>query len=213
MSTPTNNEECIVAMYDSFAKTVLRNKCRKLMKSKKRRNEHETVGTAKMQYLFEREPYHDVYPSEQLVFCGDEYACIIGNETLYQAMMLLKEEERAILVLDFWYELSDEEIAKKFHITVRTVYNRRQRAFKTIKSYYEKMNEKLTLKIICAAVRGELEAQSFILNYYENYINALVTGVQIAGSGENFYQADEDIKIQIQQHLLEATKKWKVVER
>lgn len=75
------------------------------------------------------------------------------------------------------------------------------------------MKEKLTLKIICAAVRGELEAQKFILNYYENYINALVTGVQVAEGGGNFYQADEDVKIQIQQHLLEATKKWKVVER
>jgi DNA-directed RNA polymerase specialized sigma subunit, sigma24 homolog len=141
MSTPIHNEECIVAMYDSFAKTVLRNQCRKLMKSKKRRNKHETVGTAKMQYLLEREPYHDTYPSEQLTFCWEEYVCIISNETLYQAMMLLKEDERAILVLDFWYEMSDEEIADKFQITTRTVYNRRQRSFRTIKGYYERIKD------------------------------------------------------------------------
>jgi len=137
MSTPIDHE-CIIAMYDSYAKTVMRNCCRNLIKSKNRIEKFETVGTQKMQYLFEQESYADIYPSEVLEVSGGDYSCIITNEKLYKAMMQLKEEDRVILILDFWHGFTDEQIARSAKIAIRTVYNRRQRAFKTIRDYYER---------------------------------------------------------------------------
>lgn len=80
MSTPLNEKECIIAMYDSYAKTVMRNQCRNAVKSKRRRQSHEIAGTEKIQYLFETQSHTDIYPSEHLV------------------MSLLPEGQRAVLM-------------------------------------------------------------------------------------------------------------------
>ena len=36
MSAPLKDKECIIAMYDSYAKTVMRNKCRNALRAKRR---------------------------------------------------------------------------------------------------------------------------------------------------------------------------------
>ena len=53
MSAPLKDKECIIAMYDSYAKTVMRNKCRNALRVKRRRQRYEIVGAEKIQYLFE----------------------------------------------------------------------------------------------------------------------------------------------------------------
>lgn len=138
MSTPGKGKECIIAMYDSYAKTVMRNQCRNAIKSKRRRQKRETPGTESMQYLFKMQPHTDIYPSEHLVIFEDTYICVITSEKLYQAMMLLKEGERAVIILDFWYGWTDQQIAEYLRISVRTVYNRRNKAFRSIRDYYER---------------------------------------------------------------------------
>lgn len=85
MSTPGRGKECIIAMYDSYAKTVMRNQCRNAIKSKRRRQRRETPGTESMQYLFEMQPHTDIYPSEHLVIFEDTYICVITSEKLYGA--------------------------------------------------------------------------------------------------------------------------------
>lgn len=138
MSTPLNEKECIIAMYDSYAKTVMRNQCRNAVKSKRRRQSHEIAGTEKIQYLFETQSHTDIYPSEHLVVYGGTYTCVVTSEKLYHAMSLLPEGQRAVLILDFWYGWTDQQIAVYLKVTVRTIYNRRQRAFRFIRNYYER---------------------------------------------------------------------------
>lgn len=138
MSTPLNDKEYIIAMYDSYAKTVMRNQCRNAIKSKRRRQNREIAGTEKVQYLFELQAHTDVYPSEHLVVCGGTYTCVITSEKLYQAMMLLPEGHKAVIILDFWYGWTDQQIAAYLKVTVRTVYNWRQKAFRAIRNYYER---------------------------------------------------------------------------
>ncbi|MBS7192538.1 MAG: helix-turn-helix domain-containing protein [Clostridiales bacterium] len=55
---------------------------------------------------------------------------------LYEALKSLPEKQRTVLLLDFWQEHTDEEIAKRLEVTTRTVYNLRQRAFKAIRNFY-----------------------------------------------------------------------------
>lgn len=138
MLTPLKDKECIIGMYDSYAKTVMRNQCRNVIKLKRRRQQKEMVATEKMQYLFEEQPHEDIYPSEHLVLFGDNYTCVITSEKLYQAMMCLPEGQKAVLILDFWYGWTDRQIAAQLGITVRSVYNRRQKAFDSIRKYYER---------------------------------------------------------------------------
>lgn len=139
MPTPSNDKESIiVAMYDSYAKTVMRNQCRNAIKSIRRRQNHETTGTDGVQYLFETLAHTDIYPSEHLIVFRGTYTCVVTSEKLYQAMSMLPDSQKGVIILDFWYGWTDTQIAEYLKVTARTVYNWRQKAFRSIRNYYER---------------------------------------------------------------------------
>ena len=72
--------------------------------------------------------------------------------------------------------------------------------------------KKLTIELICAAVRGDKRAQEKILSYYDDYINTLAAVEKRTDAGEPVQYIDEDIKALIQMKLLEATGKWRAVQ-
>lgn len=71
----------------------------------------------------------------------------------------------------------------------------------------------LTTDLIYGVIRGEGAAQEMILQYYDQYLNSLVTTVTEDENGNKYYQLNEDLKVQIQRKYLEAIKKWKVIEK
>ena len=72
--------------------------------------------------------------------------------------------------------------------------------------------KKLTIELICTAVRGDKRAQEKILSYYDDYINTLAAVEKRTDTGEPVQYIDEDIKALIQLKLLEATGKWRAVQ-
>lgn len=69
---------------------------------------------------------------------------------------------------------------------------------------------KLSYMLITQAVAGDENALSEILNIYESYHNALVTYEVVSENGMIYKMIDEDKKIQVQMHLVEAIqKKWR----
>ena len=69
---------------------------------------------------------------------------------------------------------------------------------------------KLSYMLIMQAVAGDENALSEILNIYEPYHNALVTYEVVGENGMIYKMIDEDKKIQVQMHLVEAIqKKWR----
>ena len=136
MGAPSDNhEKRLVAMFDSFTKTVARNFSRNLKRAKENRDKHFLEEP--IDCILELLSHEDRYPSDYFVFFADELSCVVYSETLYKALLSLPENQRKVLLLDFWYDLTDEEIAKRMEVTVRTVYNYRQRAFQAIRRFYE----------------------------------------------------------------------------
>lgn len=134
MMSPSD-EERIVAMVDSFTKTVARNFSRNLKRAKANAEKH--YSDEPVDYLLETLSHDDRYPSDHFVLYADELSCVVDSETLYKALLSLSEKQRNVLLLDFWYDWTDEEIAVRMEVTTRTVYNLRQRAYKAIRNYYE----------------------------------------------------------------------------
>ena len=91
-----------------------------------------------VQYLLDSLTCEDNRSSEQYILYLDKCPCIIENELLYHTLESLKENQRTVLLMDFWLGLTDEEISKRMEVTIRTVYNLRIRAFSKIRKYYEK---------------------------------------------------------------------------
>lgn len=135
MPVPSNYEKRIIAMFDSFSKTVIRNFSRNLERADKNRDKH--FSEEPVDYLLDLLSHEDRYPSDDFVLYADELSCVVHSETLYKALRALPEKQRKVLLFDFWYAFTDEEIAKRMEVTTRTVYNLRQRAFKAIKAFYE----------------------------------------------------------------------------
>lgn len=138
MSAPLKDKDCVIAIFDSFVKTTMKNECRNAVDEEKRKREREQDLTRKLEYLYEVQEQEDVYPSEHLFLQGQSHICVITSERLYNAMVKLPEKQREVLILDFWYGYTDLEIAAQFHVTPRTIYNWRQKAFAAIRNYYER---------------------------------------------------------------------------
>lgn len=136
MYAPSDYETRIIAMFDSFTKTVARNFSRNLKRAKKNREKH--YFDEPVDYLLETICCADRYPSDHFVLTADELSCVVLDETLYQALCSLPEKQRKVLLLDFWGAFSDKEIARRMEVTTRTVYNLRKRVFQTVRDYYER---------------------------------------------------------------------------
>ena len=137
MIPPSDREDILCAMFESFCITVIRNFGRNLKRAMKNRQKHDGAGKEPVEYFTGLLSTEDRYASEQFVLEVDGLPCVFENELLYNALQSLPDRERRVILYDFWYSWTDEEISKKLEVTVRTVYNCRQRAFKKIRTYYE----------------------------------------------------------------------------
>lgn len=137
MSAPLDKTARIIAMFDSYCKTVARNASRNLKRAKTNKAKHDVMVGAPMQYIFDLISHEDTYPSDQYTLYADKFSCVVYSETLYKALLTLPDQQRAVLLLDFWHGWTDKEIAEELEVTPRTVYNLRQRAFMAIQRFYE----------------------------------------------------------------------------
>ena len=129
-------EEQLCAMFDALCKRASRNFIRDLQRAEERRAKHYSWEPA--EYLLELLGHADTYPSDSFVLHVDGLACTVKNEVLYNALPSLPERQRNVLLWGFWFSLADREIAEKMEVTVRTVYNLRQRAFRAVREFYGK---------------------------------------------------------------------------
>lgn len=135
MPSPSR-EKRICAMVDSYIKTVSRNYVRNLDRAEANRDKH--FADEPVEYILEMLGRKDNYSSDTFVLYADEYSCAVESETLYKALQSLPEKLRNVLLLDFWCNLTDEEISKRMEVTTRTVYNLRRRAYSKVREFYEK---------------------------------------------------------------------------
>ena len=131
--TPFIDKSCRIKIFDCFVKTVMRNEYRDAAAEKKR-NQNREAKPDLMNVL----EIEDVYPSEHFILDNEKYPCLIASDWLYDAMLELPKTQRETLILEFWYGYGDQEIAAYFHVTPRTIYNWRQKAFTAIRKYYER---------------------------------------------------------------------------
>ena len=131
--TPFIDKSCRIKIFDCFVKTVMRNEYRDAAAEKKRIQNREAKPD-----LMNVPEIEDVYPSEHFILDNEKYPCLIASDWLYDAMLELPKTQRETLILEFWYGYGDQEIAADFHVTPRTIYNWRQKAFTAIRKYYER---------------------------------------------------------------------------
>lgn len=129
MTPPSDRERILCAMFESFCVAAIRNFGSNLRRAMRNHQKYDGTGEVSVEYLIGLLSSEDVYASEQFVLDVDGLPCVLENELLYNALLSLPDSERKVILYDFWHDWKDKEISKKLEVTVRTVYNLRQRAF------------------------------------------------------------------------------------
>ena len=108
MKSPSDDEKQIVAMVDSFTKTVARNFSRNPKQAKANAEKYHSDKPA--DYFLEALSHDGRYPSDYFVLYADQLSCVVHSETLYKALCSLPDKQRKVLPFDFWGALPDVEL-------------------------------------------------------------------------------------------------------
>lgn len=67
---------------------------------------------APVSFFLELLGHEDHHPSDTFAFCINEQAYEIADERVYHALLGLPKKQRIVIILSFWEELSDRQIAE-----------------------------------------------------------------------------------------------------
>lgn len=123
--------------FDSFCRKVLREEARDYERHIAWRSNHE-VSLSELSEERVRQMYVlDRYPSEQIHFHVQGYNVTIENENLANALMVLSGDKRDIILLAYFLDMTDQEIADTLDMVRRTVQYKRARSLKELKKEME----------------------------------------------------------------------------
>lgn len=134
--TPSQ-KKTIRHQFDSFCRKVLREEARDYERHIAWRSNHE-VSLSELSEERVRQMYVlDRYPSEQIHFHVQGYNVTIENENLANALMVLSGDKRDIVLLAYFLDMTDQEIADTLDMVRRTVQYKRARSLKELKKEME----------------------------------------------------------------------------
>ena len=81
----------------------------------------------------------DEYPSEQTHFHVQGYDVAIENEDLANALTVLPDDKRDIVLLAYFLDMTDQEIADNLGRHVKSIDNALQRVKRKLERYLEDM--------------------------------------------------------------------------
>ena len=123
--------------FDSFCRKVLREEARNYIKHIAWRSAHEISLSELSEEQMTQLYILDEYPSEQSLFQVQGISVTVNDEKLADALASLSDEKRDIVMLAYFLDMTDQEIADKLNIVRRTVQYRRTSSLKEMKRRLE----------------------------------------------------------------------------
>ena len=133
MELTPSQKKTVRHQFDSFCRKVLREEARDYLRELMRRAAHEVPLSELSEEQMERLYALDEYPSEAIHFDVQGYDVAINNEKLADALTALPDDKRDIVLLAYFLDMSDQEIADKLNMVRRTVQSRRTSSLKELK--------------------------------------------------------------------------------
>lgn len=137
MELTPSQKKTVRHQFDSFCRKVLREEARDYIRELIRRAAHEVPLSELSEEQMERLCVLDEYPSEAIHFDVQGYDVAINNEKLADALTALPDDKRDIVLLAYFLDMSDQEIADKLNMVRRTIQYRRTSPLKEMKHRLE----------------------------------------------------------------------------
>lgn len=133
MELSPSQKKTVTHQFDSICRKVLRDESRNYKKQMARRAEREinlsALSETELAQLYET----DEYPSDSVIFDVLEYRVAVKDDRLAEALTALPGKKRDVVLLSYFLELSDTEIAQIFRVVSSTIHRRRTSSLKELK--------------------------------------------------------------------------------
>lgn len=131
--TPDCHEEHKRHTFDSFCKKAIKNEALNTYRQIRYRQKCEINFSELPAESIEQFAVYDRYPWEYHSFTAHGNMILIENDLLAAALKQLPQENREILLMYWFLEMADREIADYLHLARKTVNNRRLKSYRLLK--------------------------------------------------------------------------------
>lgn len=137
MELTPSQKKTVRHQFDSFCKKVLREEARDYLKQIAWRSEHEVSLSELSEEQINQAYILDEYPSDYTQFEVRGYSVTVHDDRLVQALMGLADEKRDIVLLAYFLDMTDQEIAEKLNSVRSTIQYKRTSSLKEMKRRLE----------------------------------------------------------------------------
>jgi RNA polymerase sigma factor (sigma-70 family) len=138
---PLPHEERIQHQFDSICKTTAKYAARDYYRKLNRRKAREIVFSELPEQDLAKLFVTDRYFKDAFGFDVQGYLVAISDERLAEAMNAIPTDSRDIILLAYFLDMSDLEIAERLNLVRRTVAYRRVKTLRELKKIMEGMTE------------------------------------------------------------------------
>ena len=131
--TPSSHERNKQHAFDSFCKKVLKCEACNGYREISRRKKHSIPFSELPEDAMEQLAAYDRYPWEYNTFILGGDVILIENDLLADALNALPQDNRDILLMYWFLEMADREIAERMNLARRTINNRRLKSYRLLK--------------------------------------------------------------------------------
>jgi len=140
--TTSSFENIIRMQFDSLMKLVIRRTVISYYREISRRSKHERPFCDMPDFPLNEIGKYDRYSSEYTEFSVFGYIIPVSDERLGKALKKLSERQRTIVLLFYYLDIPDTEIARIYKLSRSAVYRNRKKALNNLKMLMKgKMND------------------------------------------------------------------------
>ena len=135
--SPSDDEMTIRNQFDRICKLVLKNEAIDYHRHMAYRQKHE-VMLSELTECEQNQMYtEDEYGAENQWFRVMDYDIEVKDSLIAEALQVLSERKRDVILLSYFMDMSDAEIARKMNLVRCTVREHRVRSLELLKKFME----------------------------------------------------------------------------
>ena len=133
----SNRNEINQKMFDSYCKRILKNEAidcfREIQKHRQREIFFSELSEREWKQLY----MEDEYNLDTCNFRVQGYDVEVKDALIAEALKFLSEKKREVVLMAYYLDMSDTEIAKLLNLRQSTIHYHRTSSLKTLKEYLE----------------------------------------------------------------------------
>lgn len=123
--------------FDSYCKRTLKNEAYDCYREIRKHMQREVFFSELSEKEWEQLYMEDKYNLEAYNFRVQEYDIEVKDVLLAEALKLLSDKKREVVLMSYFLEMSDTDIAKLMDLRQSTIHYHRTSSLKTLKEYLE----------------------------------------------------------------------------